>query len=220
MHFSFLPFSVVAHSLFFLLLFAFCCCCCCCCRCCCCCCCQNGSDGPTSINGTTGLEENTNSGWHSPKAAEWSDLLDIAIVCVSIIVVAVPEGLPLAVTVSLAYSMKAMLKDNILVRELAACETMGNATAVCSDKTGTLTQNRMTVLRCHLQQAQHERPPAKEDLTPRTLALLEQAIILNSAAWIEDDQVQLSVPPQDWSVVASSFLFFLHANAKELFVSV
>jgi len=142
------------------------------------------------------LEEH--GGWHKPTTDEWSELLDIAVVCVSIVVVAVPEGLPLAVTVSLAYSMKAMLKDNILVRELAACETMGNATAVCSDKTGTLTQNRMTVIRCHLQQAAHDRPPAREELTPLTLRLLEQSIILNSAAWIEDEHVQLSVPPQDW----------------------
>ena len=119
-------------------------------------------------------------------------------VCISIIVVAVPEGLPLAVTVSLAYSMKAMLKDHILVRELAACETMGNATAVCSDKTGTLTQNRMTVLRVHIQQQALERPPPREDLEPITLRLLEQSIILNSAAWIEDEHVVMNLPPQDW----------------------
>jgi P-type Ca2+ transporter type 2C len=55
---------------------------------------------------------------------------------VTIIVVAIPEGLPLAVTISLAYSMKKMMKDNNFVRHLAACETMGGATAICSDKTG------------------------------------------------------------------------------------
>ena len=71
--------------------------------------------------------------------------LNAFIMGVTIVVVAVPEGLPLAVTISLAYSTQQMLSDNNLVRRLAACETMGNATTVCSDKTGTLTQNLMTV---------------------------------------------------------------------------
>eukprot|EP00054_Salpingoeca_dolichothecata_P015910 m.92418 g.92418 ORF g.92418 m.92418 type:complete len:1299 (-) comp21718_c0_seq1:367-4263(-) len=80
----------------------------------------------------------------------WSDLLSFVIVAVTVLVVAVPEGLPLAVTISLAYSVKKMMKDNNLVRILAACETMGNATTICSDKTGTLTQNRMSVVRSYL----------------------------------------------------------------------
>jgi len=73
--------------------------------------------------------------------------LDAFIIGVTIVVVAVPEGLPLAVTISLAFSTKKMLADQNLIRHLAACETMGNATNVCSDKTGTLTENRMTVVR-------------------------------------------------------------------------
>lgn len=72
--------------------------------------------------------------------------MQILIVSVTIVVVAVPEGLPLAVTLALAYATTRMLKDNNLVRVLKACETMGNATTVCSDKTGTLTQNKMTVI--------------------------------------------------------------------------
>jgi P-type Ca2+ transporter type 2C len=72
--------------------------------------------------------------------------LQILIVSVTIVVVAVPEGLPLAVTLALAYATTKMLKDNNLVRVLKACETMGNATTICSDKTGTLTQNKMTVV--------------------------------------------------------------------------
>jgi Ca2+-transporting ATPase len=72
--------------------------------------------------------------------------MTILITAVTIIVVAVPEGLPLAVTLSLAYATRRMLKDNNLVRVLRSCETMGNATTVCSDKTGTLTQNVMTVV--------------------------------------------------------------------------
>jgi Ca2+-transporting ATPase len=70
---------------------------------------------------------------------------DFLILAITIIVVAVPEGLPLAVTISLAYSMKRMMADQNLVRKLAACETMGGVTNICSDKTGTLTENRMSV---------------------------------------------------------------------------
>lgn len=73
-------------------------------------------------------------------------LVDYFIIAVTIVVVAVPEGLPLAVTISLAYSMRQMMRDQNLVRHLDACETMGGATTICSDKTGTLTENRMTVV--------------------------------------------------------------------------
>lgn len=76
----------------------------------------------------------------------FSYILKAFIMAVTIVVVAVPEGLPLAVTLSLAFSTQKMMKDNNLIRVLDACETMGNATTICSDKTGTLTQNQMTVV--------------------------------------------------------------------------
>jgi Ca2+-transporting ATPase len=75
-----------------------------------------------------------------------SGIIESLIVCVTIIVVVVPEGLPLAVTIGLAYSSGRMFQDQCLIRVLAACETMGNVTNICSDKTGTLTENQMTVV--------------------------------------------------------------------------
>ncbi|KAI8115723.1 hypothetical protein FF38_05133, partial [Lucilia cuprina] len=73
--------------------------------------------------------------------------MDIFIVSVTVVVVAVPEGLPLAVTLALGFATTKMVKENCLVRVLKSCETMGGATSICSDKTGTLTQNKMTVVR-------------------------------------------------------------------------
>ncbi|XP_057685664.1 plasma membrane calcium-transporting ATPase 3b isoform X2 [Corythoichthys intestinalis] len=103
------------------------------------------------------------------------------IIGVTVLVVAVPEGLPLAVTISLAYSVKKMMKDNNLVRHLDACETMGNATAICSDKTGTLTTNRMTVVQAYVGDVHHRLIPDPGQVNPRTLDLLVHAISINSA---------------------------------------
>ncbi|XP_024049381.2 plasma membrane calcium-transporting ATPase 2 isoform X6 [Terrapene carolina triunguis] len=103
------------------------------------------------------------------------------IIGVTVLVVAVPEGLPLAVTISLAYSVKKMMKDNNLVRHLDACETMGNATAICSDKTGTLTTNRMTVVQAYVGDAHYKEIPNPDSIPSKTLDLLVNAIAINSA---------------------------------------
>lgn len=79
-------------------------------------------------------------------AQKGQSFLRILITSITVVVVAVPEGLPLAVTLALSFATNRMTKDNNLVRVLKACETMGNATTICSDKTGTLTQNKMTVV--------------------------------------------------------------------------
>jgi len=84
----------------------------------------------------------TDLGWNWGEADE---IVEFIIVSITIVAVAVPEGLPLSVTISLAYSMQQMMNDQNLVRHLAACETMGGATTICSDKTGTLTENKMKV---------------------------------------------------------------------------
>nr|BCY27123.1 plasma membrane Ca++ ATPase isoform b [Ascidia ahodori] len=104
------------------------------------------------------------------------------IIGVTVLVVAVPEGLPLAVTISLAFSVKKMMKDNNLVRHLDACETMGNATAICSDKTGTLTTNRMTAVECYFAGRHHEeRLPKADDLPQFTTNVIVTGISVNCA---------------------------------------
>ncbi|CAB4067371.1 ATP2B [Lepeophtheirus salmonis] len=107
------------------------------------------------------------------------------IIGVTVLVVAVPEGLPLAVTLSLAYSVKKMMADNNLVRHLDACETMGNATTICSDKTGTLTTNRMTVVQAYIC-GRHYKPnrsflPKLKDFASNAGKLITQGISVNSS---------------------------------------
>ncbi|XP_071482834.1 plasma membrane calcium-transporting ATPase 2-like [Diadema antillarum] len=109
------------------------------------------------------------------------EFVDFFIIGVTVLVVAVPEGLPLAVTISLAYSVKKMLKDNNLVRHLDACETMGNATAICSDKTGTLTTNRMTVVRSFIGRKMFLETPGNNDIDSETRHLLVEGISVNSS---------------------------------------
>ncbi|KAK2725056.1 hypothetical protein QYM36_001494 [Artemia franciscana] len=103
------------------------------------------------------------------------------IIGVTVLVVAVPEGLPLAVTLSLAYSVKKMMKDNNLVRHLDACETMGNATAICSDKTGTLTTNRMTVVQSYVCGDYYKTSPVPHSAPAQIVDLIVDGISINSA---------------------------------------
>uniref|UniRef100_A0A8C1SRT4 Calcium-transporting ATPase n=1 Tax=Cyprinus carpio TaxID=7962 RepID=A0A8C1SRT4_CYPCA len=103
------------------------------------------------------------------------------IIGVTVLVVAVPEGLPLAVTISLAYSVKKMMKDNNLVRHLDACETMGNATAICSDKTGTLTMNRMTVVQVYIGDRHYNKVPEPDLIPGNIMNLLITGISVNCA---------------------------------------
>ena len=90
-----------------------------------------------------GVEKGIEKTWDN--TVDPKTLLEYFILSLTVVVVAIPEGLPLAVTLSLAFSVKKMLVDNSLVRKLEACETMGGANNICSDKTGTLTKNEMTL---------------------------------------------------------------------------
>ena len=116
-------------------------------------------------------------GW---KKTHVLSILNAFIVGLTIMVVAIPEGLPLAVTIALAYSVKRMLDDKNLVRHLDACETMGNATAICSDKTGTLTTNRMTVVESYQLGEHLKSTPATENMPKSYIDLLCKSIALNT----------------------------------------
>ncbi|KAK2646232.1 hypothetical protein Ddye_021427 [Dipteronia dyeriana] len=120
----------------------------------------------------------------TPGKTKVGDAVDGAIkiltVAVTIVVVAVPEGLPLAVTLTLAYSMRKMMADKALVRRLSACETMGSATTICSDKTGTLTLNQMTVVEAYASGKKIDPPDSNSQLSPILSSLLIEGIAQNS----------------------------------------
>ncbi|GLT78634.1 hypothetical protein SLA2020_501630 [Shorea laevis] len=101
---------------------------------------------------------------------------------VTIVVVAIPEGLPLAVTLTLAYSMKKMMADQAMVRKLSACETMGSATTICTDKTGTLTLNQMKVTK--FWQGKEAMDGASSSISPFVVNLIHQGIALNTTGGV------------------------------------
>ncbi|KAH0738891.1 hypothetical protein KY290_037596 [Solanum tuberosum] len=106
-------------------------------------------------------------------------VVGIVAAAVTIVVVAIPEGLPLAVTLTLAYSMKRMMADQAMVRKLSACETMGSATTICTDKTGTLTLNKMTVTKFFLGK-QHVKAEIHTSISAKVLELFHQGVGLNT----------------------------------------
>ncbi|KAL6649424.1 hypothetical protein ACP70R_013648 [Stipagrostis hirtigluma subsp. patula] len=129
------------------------------------------------------ISDGTYLSWTGDDALE---LLEFFAIAVTIVVVAVPEGLPLAVTLSLAFAMKKMMNDKALVRHLAACETMGSATSICSDKTGTLTTNHMTVVKACICSKIKEVDGASEnknlfsELPDSVITMLLQSIFTNT----------------------------------------
>lgn len=117
-----------------------------------------------------------------------STMVKYLVISITIVVVAVPEGLPLAVTIALAFSVNRMLKDQNYVRRLASCETMGGANEICSDKTGTLTRNQMEV------ETYWNGSTFDQSLPENYLEILAQNISLNSTAYLEFINPELSQP--------------------------
>ena len=107
--------------------------------------------------------------------------MNTLMIAVTLIVVAVPEGLPMAVTLSLAYSMRSMLKTNNLVRKMHACETMGATTVICTDKTGTLTQNKMQVYQSNFFDLKNQKLVKNDE----TSELIAEGIAVNSTASLD-----------------------------------
>ncbi|BAT72729.1 hypothetical protein VIGAN_01016200 [Vigna angularis var. angularis] len=117
-------------------------------------------------------------------------VVGIVAAAVTIVVVAIPEGLPLAVTLTLAYSMKKMMRDNAMVRRISACETMGSATIICTDKTGTLTMNEMKVSEVRVGK---KLILEAEKLAPSLVQLLKEGIGLNTTGSVYQPQ-EISLP--------------------------
>ena len=121
---------------------------------------------------------------HLPGPVEWLSagtyILNTVMIAVTVIVVTVPEGLPMSVTLSLALSMKSMLANNNLVRKMHACETMGAATVICTDKTGTLTRNQMNVYKADFY-GLGDAAPAENELGN----LIREGIAVNSTAFLD-----------------------------------
>lgn len=122
-----------------------------------------------------------------------NSVLRIVSAAVTIVVVAIPEGLPLAVTLTLAYSMKRMMADQAMVRKLSACETMGSATVICTDKTGTLTMNQMKVTKFWLGQEDIGENYSNV-ISPEVVELFHQGVGLNTTGSIYKSVSGGSVP--------------------------
>ncbi|KAG6725804.1 hypothetical protein I3843_02G038800 [Carya illinoinensis] len=133
------------------------------------------------------------------------EVIKIFTIAVTIVVVAVPEGLPLAVTLTLAYSMRKMMDDKALVRRLSACETMGSATTICSDKTGTLTLNQMTIVEAYAGRKKIKSPGDSSQLHPLLSSLLIEGIAQNTIGNVfisKDGHTEVSGSPTEKAILS------------------
>lgn len=131
-------------------------------------------------------------------------ILNIFMIAVTLIVVSVPEGLPMSVTLSLALSMNRMLKTNNLVRKMHACETMGATTVICTDKTGTLTQNQMQVYQTNFFNLQDQKVGNEE-----VSRLIKEGIAVNSTAFLDLSEEK---PKTMGNPTEAALLLWLHGN--------
>ncbi|XP_056692363.1 calcium-transporting ATPase 8, plasma membrane-type isoform X1 [Spinacia oleracea] len=142
----------------------------------------------------------------------------IVTVAVTIVVVAVPEGLPLAVTLMLAYSMRKMMTDKALVRRLSACETMGSATTICSDKTGTLTLNLMTVVEAHANGKKFDPPNDVSLFSPMLSSVLVEGVAQNTTGNVflpeGGGDIEISGSPTEKAILSWGVKLGMNFDAK------
>lgn len=147
-------------------------------------------------------------------------LLNFFAIAVTILVVAVPEGLPLAVTLSLAFAMKKLMSDRALVRHLSACETMGSATCICTDKTGTLTTNHMVVTKVWLcgeaKEVENNKPGSVLEVSEKVTKTLVNAIFFNTGAEVvngKNGKTEILGSPTETALLEFGLLFNKDFNA-------
>ena len=159
------------------------------------------------------IKEKANQNLTNPRNEISDRILNIIMLCVSIIVVAIPEGLPLAVTLSLAFSIKKLMDQNNLVRKMHACETMGGANYICTDKTGTLTKNEMNIFKYLTVK--------KEFILEETIKM-DKSIDLNKKAEnisgkkIREDHSNYFKSESYWEQVRLAIALNVDGNIKEL----
>ena len=148
-----------------------------------------------------------------PRMKVAQTILDIIILCISIIVVAIPEGLPLAVTLSLAFSIKKMMDYNNLVRKMHACETMGGANYICTDKTGTLTKNEMSVFQVLTGIWKKQ---LKQNLEMEEVGKLDSKKNNNEIKQIREDYTTLFKNEKYWEILKVAVALNVDASIKKL----
>ncbi|KAB1218100.1 putative calcium-transporting ATPase 13, plasma membrane-type [Morella rubra] len=138
-----------------------------------------------------------------------NSVVGIVAAAVTIVVVAIPEGLPLAVTLTLAYSMKRMMGDHAMVRKLSACETMGSATTICTDKTGTLTLNQMKVTKFWLGKKAFT-AGADSSIAPHIIRLVHEGVALNTTGSVYrpalESEIEFSGSPTEKAILSWAVL--------------
>ena len=159
------------------------------------------------------IKEKANQSLTNPRNEISDRILNIIMLCVSIIVVAIPEGLPLAVTLSLAFSIKKLMDQNNLVRKMHACETMGGANYICTDKTGTLTKNEMNIFKYLT---------VKKEFVLEETIKMDKSIDLNKKAEnisgkkIREEHSNYFKSESYWEQVRLSIALNVDGNIKEL----